>query len=212
MPSALSAGWWATSAISLPAHAQLLGGNATGCLRTLLDGGGGDGLPQVQPAFRPSLLTLMVTAAPAGGDAGYAERLLADAEADAGRLGLPLPWACVHRAGAQLRSPRGCGGPLLDLAGEWGERQFRTASKISSTQYPRRCRRLQNRFGRRHRLRWSSGRRHCLQCFTRVRSPMACDSNGHERVVGHRALAGARRFQPSYAGCDTTATLGALVT
>ncbi|PJN20138.1 LuxR family transcriptional regulator [Streptomyces sp. CB02120-2] len=104
---ALGRGWWATSAISLLAHAQLLGGDATGCLRTLRDGGGGDGLPQVQPAFRPSLLALMATAALAGGDAGNAERLLADAEADAGRLGLPLQWACVHRAGAQLRSARG---------------------------------------------------------------------------------------------------------
>ncbi|MFF4455118.1 LuxR C-terminal-related transcriptional regulator [Streptomyces goshikiensis] len=112
---ALGRGWWATSAISLLAHAQLLGGDATGCLRTLLDGGGGDGLPQVQPAFRPSLLALMATAALAGGDIGDAERLLADAEADAGRLGLPLQWACVHRAGAQLRSARGEHAGALEL-------------------------------------------------------------------------------------------------
>ncbi|MFG2412810.1 helix-turn-helix transcriptional regulator [Streptomyces goshikiensis] len=116
--AALGRGWWATSAISLLAHAQLLGGDATGCLRTLLDGGGGAGLPQVQPAFRPSLLALMATAALAGGDAGDAgdaERLLADAEADAGRLGLPLQWACVHRAGAQLRSARGEHAGALEL-------------------------------------------------------------------------------------------------
>lgn len=109
----LGRGWWATSAISLLAHAQLLGGDATGCMRTLLDGGGGEGLPQLQAAFRPSLLALMATAAltaGAAGDAGpagAAGRLLAEAEADAGRLGLPLQWACVHRAGAQLLSARG---------------------------------------------------------------------------------------------------------
>ncbi|MFE3991990.1 LuxR C-terminal-related transcriptional regulator [Streptomyces goshikiensis] len=113
--AALGRGWWATSAISLLAHAQLLGGDAAGCLRTLLDGGGGEGLPQVQSAFRPSLLALMATAALAGGDAGEAERSLADAEADAGRLGLPLQWACVHRAGAQLRSARGEHAEALEL-------------------------------------------------------------------------------------------------
>ncbi|WP_329274526.1 helix-turn-helix transcriptional regulator [Streptomyces sp. NBC_00691] len=91
--AALGRGWWATSAISLLAHAQLLGGDATGCLRTLLGGGGGDGLPQVQPTFRPSLLALMATAALTRGHVEEAERLLADAEADAGRLGLPLQWA-----------------------------------------------------------------------------------------------------------------------
>ncbi|MFB9368576.1 helix-turn-helix transcriptional regulator [Kitasatospora albolonga] len=104
---ALGRGWWATSAISLLAHAQLLGGDAAGCLRTLLDGGGGAGLPDVQPAFRPSLLALMALAALADGDAEHAGQLLADAEADAERLGLPLQWACVHRAAAQLCSARG---------------------------------------------------------------------------------------------------------
>ncbi|MFB6627363.1 LuxR C-terminal-related transcriptional regulator [Streptomyces sp. NPDC056374] len=105
--AALGRGWWATSAISLLAHAQLLGGDAAGCLRTLLDGGGGEGLPQVQRAFRPSLLALMATAELSRGHGTEAERLLADAEADAGRLGLALQWACVHRAGAQLRAVRG---------------------------------------------------------------------------------------------------------
>ncbi|MEU6059800.1 LuxR family transcriptional regulator [Streptomyces sp. NPDC047097] len=113
--AALGRGWWATSAISLLAHAQLLGGDAAGCLRTLRDGGGGDGLPQVQPAFRPSLLALMANAALAGGDTGYAERLLADAEADANRLGLPLQWACVHRASAQLRMAHGERARALEL-------------------------------------------------------------------------------------------------
>ncbi|MGW1927365.1 helix-turn-helix transcriptional regulator, partial [Streptomyces massasporeus] len=113
--SALGRGWWATSAISLLAHAQLMGGDAAGCLRTLLDGGGGDGLPQVQPAFRPSLLALMATAALSRGDVAEAGRLLADAEADAERLGLPLQWACVHRAGAQLRSARGEHAAALEL-------------------------------------------------------------------------------------------------
>ncbi|MEU6485660.1 LuxR C-terminal-related transcriptional regulator [Streptomyces sp. NPDC046887] len=113
--AALGRGWWATSAISLLAHAQLVGGDAAGCLRTLLDGGGGEGLPQVQPAFRPSLLALMANAALAAGDTGYAERLLADAEADAGRLGLPLQWACVHRASAQLRMAHGERAKALEL-------------------------------------------------------------------------------------------------
>ncbi|MFF9063722.1 LuxR C-terminal-related transcriptional regulator [Streptomyces sp. NPDC014891] len=103
----LGRGWWASSAISLLAHAQLLGGDGEGCLRTLLDGGGGDGLPDVQPAFRPSLLALMAVATVSRGDIAGAERLLADAEADAGRLGLALQWACVHRASAQVRAVRG---------------------------------------------------------------------------------------------------------
>ncbi|MFC5667009.1 LuxR C-terminal-related transcriptional regulator [Kitasatospora misakiensis] len=113
--TALGRGWWATSAISLLAHAQLIGGDPAGCLRTLLDGGGGPGLPEVQPAFRPSLLALMALAALAGGDLGHAERLLTDAEEDAGRLALPLQWACVHRAGAQLRSARGDHAGALEL-------------------------------------------------------------------------------------------------
>ncbi|MEV7372895.1 LuxR C-terminal-related transcriptional regulator [Streptomyces sp. NPDC090301] len=113
--AALGRGWWATSAISLLAHAQLLGGDAAGCLRTLLDGGGGEGLPQVQPAFRPSLLALMATAELSRGHGTEAERLLADAEADAGRLGLGLQWACVHRAGAQLRAARGEHAAALEL-------------------------------------------------------------------------------------------------
>ncbi|MFE6782012.1 LuxR C-terminal-related transcriptional regulator [Streptomyces sp. NPDC057680] len=113
--AALGRGWWATSAISLLAHAQLLGGDAAGCLRTLLDGGGGEGLPQVQPAFRPSLLALMATAELSRGHRTEAERLLADAEADAGRLGLALQWACVHRAGAQLRAVRGEHAAALEL-------------------------------------------------------------------------------------------------
>ncbi|MFB7837140.1 LuxR C-terminal-related transcriptional regulator [Streptomyces sp. NPDC056056] len=113
--AALGRGWWATSAISLLAHAQLLGGDAAGCLRTLLDGGGGEGLPQVQPAFRPSLLALMATAELSRGHGTEAEQLLAEAEADAGRLGLALQWACVHRAGAQLRAVRGEHAAALEL-------------------------------------------------------------------------------------------------
>ncbi|MEU2077888.1 LuxR C-terminal-related transcriptional regulator [Streptomyces sp. NPDC013489] len=113
--AALGRGWWATSAISLLAHAQLLGGDAAGCLRTLLDGGGGEGMPQVQPAFRPSLLALMATAELSRGHGTEAERLLAEAEADAGRLGLALQWACVHRAGAQLRAVRGEHAAALEL-------------------------------------------------------------------------------------------------
>ncbi|WP_187284075.1 helix-turn-helix transcriptional regulator [Streptomyces sp. adm13(2018)] len=103
----LGRGWWASSAISLLAHAQLLGGDGAGCLRTLLDGGGGDGLPDVQPAFRPSLLALMATATLSRGDIVGSEALLADAQADAGRLGLALQWACVHRVSAQVRAVRG---------------------------------------------------------------------------------------------------------
>ncbi|MFF8729805.1 LuxR C-terminal-related transcriptional regulator [Streptomyces sp. NPDC015171] len=123
----LGRGWWATSAISLLAHAQLLGGDAAGCLRTLLDGGGGERLPQVQPTFRPSLLALMATAALAArGDTETARRLLARAETAAQGLGLPLQWACVRRAQAQLHGALGAPGTALDLF-EGAAEQFRGA-------------------------------------------------------------------------------------
>lgn len=111
----LGRGWWATSAISLLAHAQLLGGDAAGCLRTLRDGGGGERLPQVQPTFRPSLLALMATASLALDDQEKARALLDEAEADAQRLGLPLQWACVRRAQAQLHMALGAYDTALDL-------------------------------------------------------------------------------------------------
>ncbi|MFD7612395.1 LuxR C-terminal-related transcriptional regulator [Streptomyces sp. NPDC059828] len=105
--ASLGRGWWATSAISLLAHAQLLGGDPAGCLQTLRQGGGGDALPEVQPTFRPSLLALMATATLAQGDTKAAHRLLDRADADAARLDLPLQWACVRRARAQLRAAHG---------------------------------------------------------------------------------------------------------
>ncbi|MCS0605941.1 LuxR C-terminal-related transcriptional regulator, partial [Streptomyces sp. LP11] len=119
---ALGRGWWATSAISLLAHAQLLGGDAAGCLRTLLDGGGGERLPQVQPTFRPSLLALMATATLAArGDTDTARSLLGEAETAAEHLGLALQRACVRRARAQLHLALGAPGTALALYEEAAE-------------------------------------------------------------------------------------------
>ncbi|MGW2213040.1 LuxR C-terminal-related transcriptional regulator [Streptomyces sp. NPDC001781] len=111
----LGRGWWATSAISLLAHAQMLGGDPVGCARTLLDGGGGERLPEVQPTFRPSLLALLADAALAGGDAARAERVLADAETEAARRNLPLQWACVRRARAQVCAAVGADAEAVTL-------------------------------------------------------------------------------------------------
>ncbi|MDQ0938841.1 LuxR family transcriptional regulator [Streptomyces sp. V1I1] len=119
--TSLGQGWWATSAIGPLAQTQLLGGDAAGCLRTLLDGGGGDELPLVQPAFRPSLLALMATATLKCSNAEAARRLVRRAETEADDLGLPVQEACVRRARALIHVADGehdAAAKLFELSAE----------------------------------------------------------------------------------------------
>ncbi|MEV4334757.1 LuxR C-terminal-related transcriptional regulator [Streptomyces sp. NPDC049597] len=113
--------WWTTSATGLLAQTRLLAGDPAGCLRTLLDGGGGEQLPLVQPTLRPSQLALMATATLTCGDRDTARGLIGAAEADAARLGLPVQEACVRRARALLHMADGehdAAAKLFELAAE----------------------------------------------------------------------------------------------
>ncbi|MGW0838687.1 response regulator transcription factor [Streptomyces sp. NPDC002787] len=114
-------GWWAASARGLLAQARLLAGDAAGCRRTLLEGGGGERLPRVRPFSRPFLLTLLATATLECGDREEAHRLVRTAEAEADRLGLPVQEAHVRGARAQLHMADGehdAAAKLFELAAE----------------------------------------------------------------------------------------------
>lgn len=114
-------GWWSASATGLLAQARLLAGDAAGCRRTLLEGGGGKRLPRVRPFSRPLLLTLLATATLDCGDREEAHRLVRAAEAESDRLGLPVQEAYVHCARAQLHMADGehdAAAKLFDLAAE----------------------------------------------------------------------------------------------
>lgn len=118
--------WWATSATGLLAQARLLAGDAAGCRRTLLEGGGGEGLSLVRPFSRPFLLALLATATLECGDHDEAHRLVQAAEMVAGRLGLPVQEAYVQEARARLHAADGehdMAGKLFALAA----RGFRSA-------------------------------------------------------------------------------------
>ncbi|MDG5806118.1 LuxR C-terminal-related transcriptional regulator [Streptomyces ossamyceticus] len=99
--------WWATSAAGLLAHARLLAGDAAGCRRTLLDGGGGERLPLVRPFHRPFLLALLATATLDCGDPDGAHHLIRAAEAETELLGLPVQEAHVRDARARLHAADG---------------------------------------------------------------------------------------------------------
>ncbi|MFF5965094.1 LuxR C-terminal-related transcriptional regulator [Streptomyces collinus] len=114
-------GWWTASATGLLAQARLLAGDAAGCRRTLLEGGGGKRLPRVRPFSRPLLLTLLATATLECGDREEAHRLVRAAEAEADRLGLPVQEAYVRCARAQLHMTDGehdAAAKLFELAAE----------------------------------------------------------------------------------------------
>lgn len=113
-------GWWSKSAAGMLAQSQFMAGDAAGCLRTLHEHGGGAGLPLLQPAFRPALLSLMSLAALKSG-AADARSHLRDAWAAAERLGLPAQRGCVQRAEAVLLSAEGNhqeAVPLFEAAAE----------------------------------------------------------------------------------------------
>ncbi|MEU1185431.1 BREX system ATP-binding domain-containing protein [Streptomyces sp. NPDC005820] len=99
--------WWTASATGLLAQARFLAGDAAGCRRTLLDSAGSRRLPQVRPFSRPFLLALLATATLERGDREEAERLVATAEAEARRLGLPVQDAHARCARAQLHMSDG---------------------------------------------------------------------------------------------------------
>lgn len=114
-------GWWTASATGLLAQARLLAGDAAGCRRTLLEGGGGKRLPRVRPFSRPLLLTLLATATLDRGDHEEARRLVRAAETEADRLGLPVQEAYVRCARAQLHMADGehdAAAKLFELAAE----------------------------------------------------------------------------------------------
>jgi DNA-binding CsgD family transcriptional regulator/tetratricopeptide (TPR) repeat protein len=94
--------WCVSSAAGLLAQIQLMNGDPTGCLRTLLEQGGGENLPLLQRPFRPSLLAMLSTAALQCRDVGAARRWARHADAAAEELGLPVQQAYVHRARALL--------------------------------------------------------------------------------------------------------------
>ncbi|MFD9691934.1 LuxR C-terminal-related transcriptional regulator [Kitasatospora sp. NPDC059088] len=118
--------WWAASAIGLLAHARLLAGDPAGCRRTVLDGGDGGRLPQVRPFSRPFLLAQLSTAALECGDRAEAGRLVRTAEAEAGRLGLPVQEAHARYARARLHQADGEHDAAAALFGRAAE-AFRTA-------------------------------------------------------------------------------------
>lgn len=99
--------WWAYSALGLAAQVQLVGGDAEGALRTMLERADGQDVAAAQPALEPSLKALMAMAALRCGDPAAARRFTEDAEAAAARLGLAGQTASALRARATLHLAEG---------------------------------------------------------------------------------------------------------
>lgn len=99
-------GWRAAVAVGLRAHAQFLGGDPAGCLRTLVEEGG-PRLQRLLRAWQPSLLALASGAALRCGDIEAAHDWARTGEAVAERLGLPLQQQHVRRARAALHAAEG---------------------------------------------------------------------------------------------------------
>ncbi|MET7473567.1 LuxR C-terminal-related transcriptional regulator [Streptomyces sp. NPDC005648] len=99
-------GWRAAVAVGLHAHAQLLGGDPAGCLRTLVEEGG-PWLQRLLPAWQPSLLALASVAALRCGDIDAARDWAGAGETVAERLGLPLQRHQVRRARAAIHAAEG---------------------------------------------------------------------------------------------------------
>jgi len=99
-------GWRAAVAVGLHAHAQLLGGDPAGCLRTLVEEGG-PRLERLLRAWQPSLLALASAAALRCGDIDAAHDWAAQGDCVAEKLGLPLQRQHVRRARAALHAAEG---------------------------------------------------------------------------------------------------------
>ncbi|MET8628583.1 AAA family ATPase [Kitasatospora sp. NPDC004669] len=96
--------WWAGSKAGALAQTQLITGDAPGALRTLLEDGGGDGLPLLQPTLLPQWLGVLTMAAVHCGDRTGAERWARQADSAADRLGLPGQRMHAHRARALVHA------------------------------------------------------------------------------------------------------------
>ncbi|MGW4896345.1 LuxR C-terminal-related transcriptional regulator [Kitasatospora sp. NPDC004240] len=96
--------WWTGSAAMQLAQAQLLGGDASGCMDTLLEAGGGAHLPLFQPGFRPMLLAMLATAALRCDHPDAARRWVEEADDAADRMGLAVQRAHADRALAVLHA------------------------------------------------------------------------------------------------------------
>jgi DNA-binding CsgD family transcriptional regulator/tetratricopeptide (TPR) repeat protein len=106
--------WWAYSALGVAAQVQLLGGDAEGALRTMLERADGQDVAAAQPSLEPSLRALMAMAALRGGDVAAARRFTEDAEAAAERLGLTGQTAAALRARAMLHLADAHPEPAMD--------------------------------------------------------------------------------------------------
>lgn len=100
-------GWWGGAAAGQLAQIRLMSGDARGCVRILLEEGGGAGLPLAQPQSRAELLALLSTAALRCGDRDTADRSAGDAETAAAQLGLSVQRASAWRARAVLHQTDG---------------------------------------------------------------------------------------------------------
>jgi DNA-binding CsgD family transcriptional regulator len=107
--------WWAFSALGLAAQVQLLGGDAEGALRTMLERADGRDVAVAQPALEPSLKALMALAALRCGDLAPARRWTEDAEAAAAKLALTGQTASAIRARAALHLADGHPDLAVDL-------------------------------------------------------------------------------------------------
>ncbi|WP_051794677.1 AAA family ATPase [Streptomyces sp. NRRL S-87] len=97
------------------AQVRLLNGDAPGCQRTLLEGGGGEQLPLFLPPLRPWLLAMLAVAALYCRDTGGARRFATDAELAADLMGLPAQRAYAHRARGILHASDGAHDLALPL-------------------------------------------------------------------------------------------------
>ena len=100
-------GWWGGAAAGQLAQIRLMSGDARGCVRILLEEGGGAGLPLAQPLADAELLALLSTAALRCGDRDTADRSAGDAETAAAQLGLSVQRASAWRARAVLHQTDG---------------------------------------------------------------------------------------------------------
>ncbi|WP_433257820.1 hypothetical protein ACQPYK_21600 [Streptosporangium sp. CA-135522] len=95
-------GWWAGAAAVQLGQIRLMSRDAHGCVRILLEEGGGEGLPLAQPQLRPEIMATLSTAALRCGDRDAARRWAGDAETVAEQLGLPVQRSNARRAWAVL--------------------------------------------------------------------------------------------------------------